>query len=469
MKKFLDDDFLLTNNTAKKLYHEYAKDMPIIDYHCHLNPQEIYENKKFTDITKLWLVNGTYGDHYKWRLLRAYGVSEDYITGNKNSYEKFSKWAEVIPYTIGNPLYHWTHLELKRFFNIDDLLCPKNAKKIYDECNEKLKTDDFTPRRLMERSNVKVVCTTDDPCDSLEYHLKLKKEYNAVKVLPSFRPDKAINIELEGFNDYLNRLSGVVGYHISSLTELLKALEERIDFFSKTGCRLSDHALDRVMFKAATFSEVNDILQRKLNKETLSEDEIKQYKGFIMLFLGKQYAKHNWVMQLHIAALRNANSHMFESIGPDTGFDAINESVNIIELKQLLDKLAYDNLLPKTILYSLNPNDNQLLATLMGCYQDGSVSGKMQLGSAWWFNDHIDGMLTQMKTLANVGLLSKFVGMLTDSRSFLSYPRHEYFRRILCNMIGTWVEEGLYPADFDILKQIVQDICYYNAANYFEI
>jgi len=469
MKKFLDYDYLLTNDTAKKLYHDYAKEMPIIDYHCHLNPKEIYENKKFENITQVWLVSGNYGDHYKWRLLRAFGVTEEYITGNKSAYEKFEKWAETIPYTIGNPLYQWTHLELRRFFGIEEQLSPKTAKKIFDACNEKLKTEDFTPRKLMENSHVKAVCTTDDPCDSLEYHIKLKNEYDKVKVLPAFRPDKAVNIELGWFTDYIKRLSDVVEYQIMNLNDLLKALESRIDFFHEVGCRLSDHALDTVMYKDATYDEVNQILVKRLSGETLTTDEIKQFKGFIMLFFGRAYTNRNWVMQFHIAALRNTNTLMFEKIGPDTGYDATNESVNIIELKQLLDKLAYGDALPKTILYSLNPNDHPLLASLMGTFQDGGAAGKMQLGSAWWFNDHIDGMLEQMKALANVGLLSKFVGMLTDSRSFLSYPRHEYFRRILCNLIGEWVEGGLYPDDFEILGKIVQDISYHNAMNYFNI
>lgn len=462
---FLNEDFLLKNETAKKLYNDYAKNMPIIDYHCHLSSKEIYENKKFKDITQVWLG----GDHYKWRLMRANGVTEDYVTGDREPYEKFFKWAETIPYTIGNPLYHWTHLELRRFFGIEDLLNPKNAKKIYSKCNEKLATNDFTPRKLMENSNVKIICTTDDPCDSLIYHIKLKKEYKEVKVLPAFRPDKTVNIELELFNDYINRLSTIVGYEINSLANLLKALKGRIDFFHEVGCRLSDHALDIVMYQEATENEVNDIFVKKLAEKNLSREEIKKFKGFMMVFFAEEYAKRDWVMQLHIAALRNTNQRMFNRLGPDTGFDATNESVSIIDLQQLLDRLVSSDSLPKTILYSLNPNDNYLLATLMGTYQDGTVPGKMQLGSAWWFNDHIDGMLQQMKALANVGLLSKFVGMLTDSRSFLSYPRHEYFRRILCNLIGEWVEEGEYPCDFEMLGKIVQDISYNNTVNYFKL
>jgi len=467
VKPFLNENFLLNTETAQKLYHEYAKKLPIIDYHCHLNPKEIYENKKYANITELWLGRGTTGDHYKWRLMRAFGIEEKYITGNATSWERFAKWAEVIPNAIGNPLFHWTMLELQRFFNIYEVLNPSNAHTIYEKCNLMLQSDDFTPRRLMERSNVELVCTTDDPVDTLEYHLKLKKEYDKIKVLPTFRPDKVIYIEKEGYLDYLKKLSDVSGIRISDLTSLEQALVNRINYFHEVGCRISDHSLEVIMFEDYTEDEIRTILSRRITGYNLSDLEVAKYKAYIMVFLGKEYAKRNWAMQLHMAAFRNVNSKRFLELGPDTGFDVINTNVNIHNLQRLLDKLEQQDSLPKTILYSLNPTDLDLLGTLMGSFQDGKIPGKLQLGSAWWFNDHIDGMILQMKTLANVGLLSKFVGMLTDSRSFLSYPRHEYFRRILCNIIGDWVEQGLYPNNETLLKKIVEDICYYNAKTYF--
>ncbi len=467
VKQFLDENFLLNSKTAQKLYYEYAEKLPIIDYHCHLNPKEIYENNKFTNITELWLGKGATGDHYKWRLMRAYGIDEKYITGDSSPYDKFLKWAEVIPFAIGNPLLHWSMLELQRYFNIHEVLTPKNAKTIYDTCNSLLQSDEFTPRRLLERSKVEIVCTTDDPIDTLEYHQKLKNEYNKIKVLPTFRPDRVIYIERTGYCDYINKLSDITGIKITNHTNLEQALINRLDYFERNGCKLSDHSLETVMYADYCELEIDEILTKALNGNRLTDEEVAKYKTYIMVFLGKEYAKRNWVMQLHMAAFRNVNTKKYIELGPDTGFDVINVNVNIHNLQRFLDKLEQQDSLPKTILYSLNPNDFDILATLMGSFQDGKIPLKMQLGSAWWFNDHIDGMTKQIKTLANVGLLSKFVGMLTDSRSFLSYVRHEYFRRLLCNIIGEWVEHGLYPNDEDLLKKIIEDICYYNAKTYF--
>ncbi len=465
MKKFLDNNFLLKTETAIRLYHDYAKKMPIIDYHCHLTAKEIYENKNFNNITEVWLG----GDHYKWRLMRANGVSEKFITGDMPPYEKFLQFAKTIQDCLGNPLYHWTHLELRRYFNIYEILNVNTAEKIYNMCNTKLQTADFTPRKLMERSQVEVICTTDDPCDSLEYHLLLKTEYDKVKVLPAFRPDQAINIENEGFNTYLDKLSLVFGHKIKSLTELCQALEMRVDYFHQAGCRVSDHGLDQFMYKKSTFLEAQAILNKKLENKNLTLDEIKQFKGYILEFLGKLYSQYKWVMQLHMQAFRNVNKKMYQLIGANTGYDVAYVGVPIAELQGFLNSLELSSQLPKTIVYSLNSNDNLLLATLLGSFQNDEITGKMQLGAAWWFNDHIEGMLAQMKAVSQVGLLSQFVGMLTDSRSFLSYPRHEYFRRILANFIGEMVENGEYPNDIEHLGEIIQNISYYNALRYFNL
>lgn len=463
MKPFLDNNFMLKTETAKILYHEYASKMPIIDYHCHLNPKEIYENKPFSNLSKVWLG----GDHYKWRLMRANGVDESYITGDKPDYEKFLKWAEVVPYLVGSPLYHWTHLELKRFFKIDKLLNKETAKEIYDEANKVLK--ELTPKKFIELSNVKIVCTTDDPTDDLEYHKLLSKESNSFKVLPAFRPDKAINIELSWFNDWINKLSSVVGYHINELTDLEKALEERMDYFKENGCGLSDHGLDSIYYLESTKEEVELIFKKARKKEKLSLNEVKKYKGYMLVFLGKAYHQREFVQQYHIGALRNNNKRMLDLLGPDTGYDAINDDQIAKPLSDILNALDCTDQLPKTIIYALNQSDHDIVVTLMQSFQDGKTPGKLQCGSAWWFNDHIDGMKKQMKALANNGLLSRFVGMLTDSRSFLSYPRHEYFRRLLCDIIGDWVEEGLFPNDIPLLGQIVQDISYNNADKYFQM
>lgn len=464
MKRFMDEDFLLNNATAERLYHDYAKAMPIIDYHCHLNPKEIAENKQYRNITELWLG----GDHYKWRAMRSNGVEEKYITGDAGDKEKFLKWAETMPACIGNPLYHWTHLELKRYFGIDTLLSPETAEEIWDSCNGMLQKEEFRARELIRRSNVKVVCTTDDPVDSLEYHQMLLKDSSFdVRVLPAFRPDKGIYIERETFPAWLGVLAETVGKEVRTLKDLKLALKRRIDFFHDNGCRLSDHALDPIVYQAATEDQVNAIFSRRMSGETLSESDVQKYKTHILLFLGREYASRNWVMQFHLGTIRNNNRRMMKLLGPDTGFDAIGDFTFGEALSKTLSALDETDELPKTILYCLNPRDNEILATLAGCFQGSGIPGKIQFGSGWWFNDQKDGMAKQMTALANLGLLSRFVGMLTDSRSFLSYTRHEYFRRILCNILGEWVENGEAPEDMQLLGKMIQDICYHNAERYF--
>lgn len=466
MKPFMDEDFLLTNKTAEKLYHDYAKDMPIFDYHCHLSPKEIKDNKRYRNITEIWLG----GDHYKWRAMRSNGVDEKYITGDAPDKDKFMKWAETMPKCIGNPLYHWTHLELKRFFGINELLSPKTAEVIWEKCNEMLAKDDFTARELIKRSNVKVICTTDDPADSLEDHIALAKDKTfAVKVLPAFRPDKSFNIDKAGFVEWIEKLSKVVGQDIQTFASLKEALKQRLDFFHEVGCRVSDHALDPIAFEEGTEEEITVILQKALKGEQLTESEIKKYKTAVMVYLGKQYTRLNWTMQIHIGTIRNNSKRMMRLLGPDTGFDAIADYTFAEALSKFLDKLDDTDELPKTILYCLNPRDNEILGTIIGCFQGGGIPGKIQVGSGWWFNDQKDGMTKQIISLANLGLLSLFVGMLTDSRSFLSYTRHEYFRRILCNIIGEWVESGEAPNDFELLGTMVQNICFDNAKEYFGI
>lgn len=466
MREFLNDDFLLHNETAKTLYHNYAKQMPIIDFHSHLNPQEIYENKKFNNITEVWLG----GDHYKWRSMRALGVNEEAITGTIDSEEKFNGWAKSMPYLIGNPLYHWTHLELQRYFNIKKTLSAKTAKEIYEECNTLLEKENYRVRGLIEQMNVEVICTTDDPCDDLKYHQLIREDETfKTKILPTFRPDKAANIELSWFNDWVSTLSSVVGYEIKDLKALYRALEERMDYFVECGCKVSDNALDVVAYMESTAEEADIILKKALANEVLTLEEVEKYKTQMYLFLGEQYNKRGWVMQLHIGAMRNNNAAMLEKLGPDTGYDAINNSLDTQKLSKLLNALNINGNLPKTILYDLNPSDNHKVVTLMQCFQDGITPGKIQFGSGWWFNDHKDGMNDQMRALAANGVLAKFVGMLTDSRSFLSFPRHEYFRRLLCQLLGEYVELGEYPNDIELLGQIVQDICYYNSKQFFNL
>ncbi len=462
MKKFLDKDFVLKNPTAVKLYEEYAKDMPIFDYHCHLSIEEIYNDKKFSSVTECWLG----GDHYKWRLMREMGVSEDYITGDKSDLEKFMKYAEVMPYAIGNPIYHWTHLELRRYFGIEKILSPETAEDIFNRCNEKLET--LTARKLITMSNVRKLFTTDDPIDDLHFHKLLKEDKTfGVEVAPAFRPDKAVNIELPTYVPYIAKLADAADVRIDGIDSLCEALTKRIEYFDSVGCVCSDHALDVVMYKYADRDTVDKIVKKALNGDDITPDEVKQYKGYVLVHLGKQYSRLRWVQQYHIGALRNNSRRYMRLLGPDTGFDAIEDRSFAEPLAQLLDALDSSHELPKTILYCLNPRDNEVIATLMNCFQEGGVVGKIQFGSAWWFNDQKDGMERQLTALSQLGLVSKFVGMLTDSRSFLSYTRHEYFRRILCNMFGTLIEEGEYPDNVGFVGQIVKDICYNNAINYF--
>lgn len=467
MKQFMDENFLLKTKTAEVLYHQYAENMPIYDYHCHISAKDIYEDRKFESITDLWLVEGHFGDHYKWRAMRNNGVDEKYITGDASKKEKFLKWAETIPYTIGNPLYHWTHLELKKYFNITETFSPKNAEECYEKMNETLKT--LTPRKIIKTSNVDTICTTDDPVDDLRYHKLLKEDKTFdVHVYPAFRPDKAINIDWASYIPYIKQLSEVVGYEINGVDSLEKALKERIQFFHDNDCRVSDHALDVVMYEESNREEIDVIIKKALNDISLTQSEVAKYRGYILIFLGKEYRSHGWVQQYHIKAQRNNSNRMMSLIGPDTGFDSIADGTIAKPLSRILDTLDSTNDLPKTILYSLNPSDNELLATLAFCFTESGVPGKMQLGSAWWFLDQKDGMEKQIQALSNLGLLSRFVGMLTDSRSFLSYTRHEYFRRVLCNKLGDLIENGEYPNDIEAVGKIVQDICFNNAKGYFD-
>ncbi|MCI7491181.1 MAG: glucuronate isomerase [Lachnobacterium sp.] len=463
MKKFMDEDFLLTTETAKNLYHNYAEKLPIIDYHCHLSPQEIYEDVRYENITQVWLG----ADHYKWRQMRSNGVEEKYITGDASDREKFQKWAETLERAIGNPLYHWSHLELKKYFGYEGHLCGDTAQEVWDLTSEKLKQENMSARGLILQSNVDTICTTDDPIDSLEWHRKIKEDGFEVKVLPAWRPDKAMNIEKADFVQYITKLAQVSGVEIKDFDSLIEALKNRMDFFAENGCTVSDHGLEYVMYESYEPAEVNEIVKTRLSDGVLTKTEERKYKTAFMTALGREYAKKNWVMQLHYGVQRDLNKKVFNALGPDAGIDAINTYSSSIEMGQYLNALAIDDSLPKTIIYSLNPADNAAIGTVIGCFQDSSAVGKIQHGAAWWFNDHKTGMMEQMTSLANLGLLGNFVGMLTDSRSFLSYTRHEYFRRIMCELIGGWVENGEYPDDEKALKQIVEGISYYNCKNYF--
>lgn len=466
MAPFIHDNFMLHNDHAEKLYHDYAKDMPIFDYHCHLDPKQIWENKQFRNLTEIWLG----GDHYKWRAMRWHGVDETYITGDASDFDKFMAWAKTVPYTIGNPLYHWTHLELKRYFGIDELLSEETAEQIWEKANAQLAEDDFRTRGLISRSNVSMIGTTDDPTDTLEYHRNLREDTSfATKVVPSFRPDKGVEIRKPGFANWIKQLSEVVGRPIDTYEAFLAALEAQVHRFHEQGCRVSDHGLDDMVYVEASQAEVAAIFQKTLTGGDITREEEKKYKTATLLFLGRLYHEHDWTMQFHLGAMRNNSKRMFEKLGPDTGFDSINDIVMAEPFSRFLDALDHDNTLPKTILYNLNPTDNYVFATLAGNFQQGPVRGKVQFGAGWWYNDQKDGMLRQMIDLANIGLLADFVGMLTDSRSFLSYTRHEYFRRILCNLLGEWVELGEVPNDMDLLGQMVQNICYNNAVAYFGI
>lgn len=464
VQDFMNENFLLNNDTAIRLYHNYAKQMPIIDYHCHLSPKEIYENKTFKNITDIWL----YGDHYKWRLMRSNGVDEENITGSASDYDKFMAWAKTVPMLIGNPLYNWTHLELQRFFGIHDLLNEESAPQIWEKVNTLLNSEGFGARDFIKKSNVKVVCTTDDPIDSLEYHLKLKEEFDFnVSILPSFRPDKGIEINREGYKEWVEKLQAVSDIQIESYDDFLKALESRVRFFHSVGGRVSDHAIDTMMYAETTKEEAAQFFSEVLQGSKVSAEGEMKYKTYTLKFLGKLYSELGWAMQLHLNALRNNNMRMFKTMGPDTGFDSINDAEIARPLAGLLDMLEQEKALPKTIIYTLNPKDNNVIAAMIGSFQGGGIPGKIQFGTAWWFNDNKVGMLEQMKALSSMGVFSRFIGMLTDSRSFLSYTRHEYFRRLVCSLIGEWVEGGEVPNNIEFLGQVVQGISYHNAKGYF--
>ncbi|RCW74900.1 glucuronate isomerase [Saliterribacillus persicus] len=464
MKTFMTEDFLLYNETAKRLYHETAKDLPIIDYHNHLPPEEIYADKKYQNIYEIWLS----GDHYKWRAMRANGIAEDYITGNQDPYKKFEAWAKTVPNTFGNPLYHWTHSELLRYFQIDELLNAESAPRIWDQTKETLQNR-LSVRAILEQDKVEFVGTTDDPTDDLIYHKKLKEEGYQVKVSPSFRPDNALQIEKDTFKGWVDKLSGVVNQEIRNYDAFLMAMENRIEYFNELGCKSADHGINVMFFEVTTKNEVASIFIKKLEDQPLTEVEINKFKTYTLLQLGEWYTEKGWVMQLHMGPRRNNNTEMFQQVGPDSGFDSPGDRLIADPLNNFLDALDQTGSLPKTILYTLNARDNEILAATAGNFQNAEVPGKIQFGTAWWFNDHIDGMENQMKTLANFGLIRHFIGMLTDSRSFLSFSRHEYFRRIACNLIGSWAEEGKVPKDMPLLKQYVADICYHNAKRYFNI
>lgn len=458
----MDKDFLLQNDTAKHLYHDYASKMPIIDYHCHLSPKEIYEDLKFDTITQVWLS----ADHYKWRIMRAHGVEEKYITGDASDRDKFQKWAETLGLAIGNPLYHWSHLELRNYFGYEGVLNGESAQEVWELCNEKLKT--MSARKMIEQSNVTHICTTDDPKDDLHYHKLMKEDETLkVKVMPAWRPDKAMNLQAKDYLEYLKGLEEVSNKKIESYDDLMNVLKERLDFFGENGCTVSDHGIDYVMYEPSTKEEVEEIFKKRLASEELNQNEVRKFRTAFLLAMGKEYAKRNWVMQLHYGVIRDNNTKVFEKLGPDAGVDSIGTSAPTTELAYFLNELAKADALPKTIIYSLNPIDNTAIETIMACFQEGPTVSKMQHGSAWWFNDNKVGMTEQMTSLANEGMLADFVGMLTDSRSFLSYARHEYFRRVLCNLVGTWVEDGEFPNDEKALERIIKGISYNNAKAYF--
>ncbi len=460
----MDKDFLLETETAQKLYHEYAAKMPILDYHCHINPQEIAEDRKFENITQVWLG----ADHYKWRQMRSNGVEEKYITGDASDREKFQKWAETLERAIGNPLYHWSHLELQRYFGYYGALNGETAEEVWNLCNAKLQEDGMSARNLIRQSNVTLVCTTDDPVDSLEWHEKIAADESfEVRVLPAWRPDKAMNLEKTDYLEYLKKLEVVSGVKIDSFASLIEALRIRMDYFAEHGCSVSDHGLEYVMYAPASEEEIEAIFAKRLRGEAVSRADELQFKTAYMVALGREYHKKNWAMQLHYGVKRDNNGMIFGKLGPDAGIDCINNYAPSSEMADYLNALAITDELPKTILYSLNPTDNAAIGTIIGCFQSEEARGKIQQGSAWWFNDNKQGMIEQMTSLANLGLLGNFIGMLTDSRSFLSYTRHEYFRRIMCNLIGGWVENGEYPADEKVLGRMVQDISYNNAVRYF--
>ncbi len=463
-KLFMGEDFLLQTKTAELLYNEYAKQMPIIDYHCHLSPQQIAEDIKFENLTQGWL----YGDHYKWRAMRTSGVDESYCTGGKSDYEKFEKWAATVPYTMRNPLYHWTHLELKRYFGINEILDPSSAMSIYENASAQIQTDSFSIKNLIRKMNVKVICTTDDPIDSLEYHKMLSESDFEVKIKPAFRPDKAMEVaSASAFIAYVKKLEAVTNLSVSSFEDYLFALQNRHDFFASMGCSVSDHGLEEIYVEDFTGHEIESIFTKVYGGKDLSLIEQRKFKSCMLLHFAEWDWEKGWVQQYHLGALRNNNSRMLSKLGPDTGWDSIGDFSQAATLSKFLNKLDNEDKLAKTIIYNLNPADNELMASMIGNFNDGSVAGKIQFGSGWWFLDQKDGIIKQLNALSNMGLVSRFVGMLTDSRSFLSFPRHEYFRRILCNLFGDEIENGELPNDTKWVGQIIQDICYNNANNYF--
>ncbi|MDE3251761.1 MAG: glucuronate isomerase [Bacteroidota bacterium] len=464
MKQFLDENFLLQNETARKLYHQYAVNMPVIDYHCHLSPAQIANNHRFRNLTDVWLS----GDHYKWRAMRTNGIDEAYCTGKQSDWAKFEKWAETVPYTLRNPLYHWTHLELQRYFGIHEILNPATARSIYDQCTALLQTDEFTVKNLLRKMNVALVCTTDDPVDTLEFHTQLAEDGFEIPVLPAFRPDQAMNVaSAENFNLYIRKLEAISGITVSSFDDFLYALQNRHDFFASMGCKVSDHGLEEIYAEDFTGSEIDAIFTKIHSGKQLNDTEQRKFRSAMLVHFAEWDWEKGWVQQFHLGALRNNNVRMLQQLGPDTGWDSIGDFSQARNLASFLTKLDSENKLAKTIVYNLNPSDNELMATMIGNYNDGSVAGKIQFGAAWWFLDQKDGMIKQMNALSNMGLLSRFVGMLTDSRSFLSFPRHEYFRRILCNLFGEEIENGEMPNDIEWVGKVVKDICYYNARNYF--
>ena len=465
MKSFLDKDFLLHTETAKRLYHEVAKHQPIADYHCHIDPKDIFENRRFENITQLWLS----ADHYKWRIMRSNGVEERYITGDAPDRDKFQKFAETLPRCIGNPMYHWCHLELKNYFGFEGVLNGDTAEEVWRLTGKKLKEEQFCARGLIKQSNVAMIGTTDDPLSPLEYHRLLKEEGYEVAVLPSFRPDPALNIHKAGFREYIKALSLVSKMKIETAEDLATALVSRIAFFDSMGCRAADHGLDYIIYEEKPLYEINKIFTKALGGDKITVEEAEAYQTYILKLCAKEYKKYGWVMQLHFSCKRNPNTKMFEALGADTGFDCMAVSDSCDNLYSLLNSLEIEDNLPKTVLYSLNPADDEWIDTLLGAFQGENIRGKIQHGSAWWFNDNKTGMEKQLTSLANLSVLGNFIGMLTDSRSLLSYARHEYFRRILCNLIGNWVTNGEYPADFETLGTLVKDICYFNAKNYFNI
>ena len=466
MKQFMDENFVLQTETAKQLYHDHAKKQAIIDYHCHLIPQYIADDHKFDNLGQIWLE----GDHYKWRAMRTNGIDEKYITGNASDWEKFEKWAETVPYTMRNPLYHWTHLELKTAFGINTILKPDTAKEIFDHCTALLRTPEYSAQGLMRMYNVEMVCTTDDPTDSLGHHIKLKESGFVVKVLPTWRPDKAMAVENpEAYRKYINSLAEVANVTILNFDDLLQALKIRHDFFASVGCKLSDHGIEEFYAENYTQSEINTIFNKVMNNTMVSHEDILKFKSCMLVEFARMDWEKGWTQQFHYGAMRNNNTRMFKQIGPDTGYDSIGDWSTAKSMSKFLDTLASENKLTKTILYNLNPRDNDMLATMIGNFQDGSIAGKIQFGSGWWFLDQKSGMEAQINSLSALGLLSRFVGMLTDSRSLLSYPRHEYFRRILCNLIGNDVEQGLLPtSELPFLGKLVENVSYYNAKRFFD-